>query len=546
MTVAMLFKVAVVGYGVMLGAGFLYLRFHPETASRTLFEWGSRMTVVAGTLAPAGGLDRSWLRDVAVELLGPGFGNRLTMIAGETRDEVEAMAQATLDRARADRLAVASRELELLDRRLTVAEAAIVAAAANLAPSASIALPAAAPQPQREEDPAMDPAVRAAAGRLQESRQALDAAETALKERAKSFLAERRRQQAEEQLKVQLRKLDAAEGGGLEITVENGGPYAVTSLALSAPMGERAQALIEAGDQPGSAERVLRLTPEIVNEYNEKIKGLPPRFSWRIRIPLAPELEGGAGAPVAQLRDAELAPADKLERASPYGSGMRIWSYPQTSASELFADDLREAAARFEEAAAVNAAEQEVAHAKAALDEARAAVRERTERARQYVAWPRPEAVEAEPETDALEAAERLAAAQAERDRLAAEREAIQTRIDAIRNGTAGDVVAASPQAHEESLTQRLAEVKAALGRKIAAAREDARLRATRSDATGAFRFEDLQPGTYFIYSALGDPAAPIHYLQRIELREDGRAGFDAPVVMTAEEFLHGIVEAGT
>lgn len=543
MTVATLLKAALLAYGLLLGGAFLYVRLYPEVASRTVFEWGKRVIAVSGTLAPADGIDRAWLANVPVELLVPGFGDRLAAIAGETRREVEELAHATAARAREQALAAAQTEFGTAERRLAEADDAVVAASADLIPAAPA--PPAPPEPVAIPDPEHDPAVIAAARRLAAARAADEAAKQALTSRVHAFFAERRREQARAQLRVAVRRLTEAEGGGLEIAVDNAGPMAVTQMVLVLDLSGQPVATFGGQAVLASERTPLRFTPEIVNEYNEKILGLPPRFQWRMILPLDRALDGRLGGFSVDVLDAEFAEAARLERKTPYGSSVRVWAYPTALPDDLFAEDFRAAAPRFPEAPALAEAERAVAAAAAGLAQAQAAAEERAQIARRDAARPKYDVFAADRQAKAMEAAARLRAAEAERERLSSQRDEILKRIERIRAGS--EAVVLAERVSDRDWQGSLDRIKRSIAKKIAAARTDTRRAETRSDTDGGFRFSGLSAGTYYLYSPLTDAeGATLHYLQRLELREDGGTVFEPPVTMSQEEFLYGIMEAGT
>ena len=80
---------------------------------------------------------------------------------------------------------------------------------------------------------------------------------------------------AHAQLRVSSRRLAEAEGGGIEVTFDNAGPLAVTRIALVLTSAGQPVATLEGRAVLASERTPLRFTPEIVNEYNEKILGLP-------------------------------------------------------------------------------------------------------------------------------------------------------------------------------------------------------------------------------------------------------------------------------
>lgn len=543
MTVATLLKAALLAYGLLLGGAFLYLKLYPEVANRTVFEWGKRVIAVSGTLAPADGIDRAWLANVPVELLGPGFGDRLAAIAGETRREVEELARAAAARVRKEALAAAQTELVAAERRLAEADDAVVAASAALIPAAPA--PPAPPEPVTIPNPERDPAVIAAAGRLAAARAADEAAQQALKSRVLAFFAERRREQARAQLRVATRRLTDAEGGGIEIAVDNAGPMAVTQIVLALDLSGEPIATFGGRAVLASERTPLRFAPEIVNEYNEKILGLPPRFQWRMVLPLDRALEGRPGGFSVDVLNAEFADAARLERASPYGSGVRVWAYRGASPADLFAEEFRAAAPRFPEAPVLAEAERAVAAAAAGLAQAMGAAEERAQIARREAVRPKYDVFAGDRQAKAMEAAARLRAAEAERERLSSRRGEILKRIEGIRAGT--EVVVVVERVSDRDWGASLDRVKRSIAEKIAAARTEARRAETHSDAGGGFRFSGLPAGTYYLYSPLTEAeGATLHYLQRLELQEDGDTVFEPPVTMSQEEFLHGVMEAGT
>jgi hypothetical protein len=536
MTVATLVKTALLAYGVLVGAAFLYLRLYPEVAGRTVFEWRNRLPSIAGALVPAGGVEQSWLKDVPVDLLDGSFATQLSLIAADARTSVEAMARKEADRLQERAVSAVSDQLTALDRRLSRLDAGIVAAAAAVEPAAPLDPTAAAGGRDSE------PAAGAAGERAAQSHAARLEAEARLASRVRAYLSERRREQALRQLRIEVRRSAASEGGGIEIRADNSGPFAVTGISLSLSLDGEPVALLDGRIVPANNRAPWRFAPEIVNEYDDKILGLPPRSLWRTHVPLDAALEGRGGAVSAELLDADFADADRLERATPYGSGMRVWAYPEAASSELFADDLKEAAAHFQESALLAEAKRAEAAAAAELAAAQKAASERRASAEHHAAA---DATAAAAERSA-KAAGSLAAAQAERERLAAERAALAARLDRLRAGAAGEAAVLAVRPSEEALSGMVATVTAALSDRIAAARDQTRLAETRSDETGAYRFGGIAPGTYYIYSPLrAADGARVNYLQRVRLDEDGDVVLDPPVVMTPGEFLHGILEAG-
>jgi hypothetical protein len=541
MTLATLLKAALVAYGLMLGGAFLFLRLYPELASRTVFEWGREAASIAGTLVPTEGVDRPWLANVPVELLGSGFGDRLARIAGEARREIEAMARAAAEEARQEALAVAETELAAAERRLLKADEALVAASAALAPSAP---PPGALEPAPVYDPERDPDVISAVARVESARAAEEETRQALQARAESFLVERRREQARHQLRVASRRLTEAEGGGIELTVENGGPLAVTRIVLALASAGQPVATYGGRAVLASEGTPLGFAPEIVNEYEEKITGLPPKLEWRLLLPLDRALEGRPGAFTVEVLDAEFADAGSLERASPYGAGTRVWAYPQVSQAELFAADLSAAAPRFVETLAMTQAERRAATAEADLLQARARAEERARLVLLAERAARQPPAQPDASADAEEAAAQLREAQAARDRWAGERDEIQARIGRIREGT--ETALLSDRVNDGRWEEALDRVKRAIAAKLSEARLDERRDTARTDESGAFRFTGLPAGTYYLYSPLTDPSgAVLHYVQRLRFMEDGGIVFEPPLAMSQEQFLHGALEAG-
>lgn len=543
MTIAMLLKAALVTYGLLLGGAFVFIRFYPALANRTVFEWSREAASIAGTLVPTDGVERAWLANAPVELLAPGFGDCLARIAGEARREIEEMARAAAEQAREEALAAAQAELAAADRQLVEADEALVAAAAALAPAAPP--PADPVSPPVTPDPQRDPAILSAAARLESARAAEGDAREALRARVESFLADRRREQARLQLRVSSRRLAEAEGGGMQISVENVGPMAVTRMVLALASAGQPVAAVGGRAVLAPERTPLSFAPEIANEYSEKIMGLPPGFEWRMVLPLDGALEGRPEAFAAEVLDAEFADSGTLERASPYGAGVRIWSYPQSTPADLFAGDLRTASPQFPEALAVTQAERQAATAEADLQQARAQAEARARPGRVAA-----ESAAQEPSLDphrhgkADAAATRLLQAQAARDRLAAERDEIEARIGRIRAGT--ETALLSDRINDWRWEDALGRIKRSMAAKILEARLDERRDTARTDESGGFRFTGLPAGTYFVYSPLADPAgATLHYLQRLQFRQDGKIVFEPPVTMSQEQFLYGALEAG-
>jgi hypothetical protein len=287
----------------------------------------------------------------------------------------------------------------------------------------------------------------------------------------------------------------------------------------------------------------LSFLPEILNEYDEKIQGLPPSFTWRLVLPIDRALEGRIGNFSARILDADFADADRLERASPYGSGIRLWAYPPSSPDELFAEELQSSAPRFVEALALTQAERASAAAEANLIQAKSAAEERAQTL-QEARRASYEADAADRRAQAEEAASRLRAAEAEKNRLSAERDEILARIERIRAGTEA---VASAAREEGAWEEALQNVKRFITAAIASARVQELHSKTRSDVSGGFHFVGLSAGTYYVYSPLADSSGAIlHYMQRLQLQEDGGIVFEPPLATTQEEFLYGAIEAGT
>ncbi len=543
MTVATLLKTALVVYGLFLGGAFLFLRLYPEVASRTVFEWGKRAVGISGTLAPAEGIDRMRRANLPVELLDVRFGDRLSGIAGEVRREVEELARATAAHAREEALAAAAAELAAAERRLAQADDAVVAASAALIPAAPA--PPAPEKPMVIPDPAQDPSVIAARDRLALAHAESEAAKEALKSRVHVFFAERRREQARRQLRAAARQLSGAEGGGIEITVDNAGPLATTEIMLALDLAGQPIAALDGRAVLASEPTPLRFVPEIVNEYNEKILGLPPRFQWRTILPVDRALDRRGGGVSVSVLDAAFAVADRLERKTPYGSSIRVWAYSEAAPADLFADDFRKAAPRFPETLRLSMGERAVAAAAAALAQTKAAAEERAQIARREAARPKHDVFAADRQAKAMEAEARLRAAEAERDRFSSQRDQILARIERIRIGT--EAANLPERIRDRDLGDWLERVKRSIAEKIAAARVLARRAETRSHAEGSYGFSGLPAGTYYLYSPLEDAeGATLHYLQRLELREDGATVFEPPVTMSQEEFLYAIMESGS
>lgn len=538
MTIATLLKAALIAYGLLLGGAFLFLRFYPELAGRTVFEWGRQAIAIAGSLDQVEGVERDQVANAPVELLGLGFGDRLSRIAGEVRREVEALARAAADQARGEAVAAAEAELADLERRLAEADAVVIAASEALVPAAP---PPAAAMQIAEPDIESSALVRAAASRLESARAAEDGARSALAARIQSFLADRRRRQALAQLRVATRRLAGGEGEGVEIAVENAGPLAVTGIVLTLARAGQPVATFAGRAVLASERTPLNFVPEIANEFNEKIIGLPPKYQWRMVLPVDPALDGRAGGFTAEVVDAEFAEPARLERTGPYGTGMRMWAYAETPLADLFAEDLDRAAPRFVEALAVTQAEQAVAAATTELGAVRTAVKaallQRTEAAQEEGAPER--------RARAEEAAERLRLAQDARDALAAERDDLVARIGRVRAGT--EPVLLTDRIVGNGWTEALDRIKRSIAARITEARLEERRSATRADAGGAFRFGDLTAGTYYIYSSLPESSgAGLHYLQRVRLQEDGGVVTEPPLTMSQEEFLYGAMDAGS
>lgn len=541
MTIATLLKAALVAYGLLLGGAFIFLRLYPELASRTVFELGSRAAAIAGSLTPIEGFERASLANVPVELLGPRFGARLAQIAVEARRQVEDMARAAANEARQEALKTAERQLAEAERRLAEADAAVLAASEALVPAAS-PLPTA--EPVSVFHPERDPAVLAASERLAGARATEEAAREALKLRMQSFFLERRRGQAQAQLRVVPRLVTESEGGGIEIAVENAGPMAVTRIVLALASAGQPVATFGGRAVLASERAPLSFAPEILNEYDEKIQGLPPNFTWRMVLPIDRALEGRIGDFSVRILDAEFADADRLERASPYGSGVRLWAYPPSSPAELFAEDWRNSAPRFVEALALTQAEHASAAEEANLIQAKSAAEERA-RSLEEARGANHDADAADRRAKAEEAVSQLRAAEAGKDRVFAQRVEILARIERIRAGT--EAVVPANRIEEGAWEEGLRNVK----RFIAAAIHSARLQElrseTRSDESGGFRFIGLSAGTYYLYSPLVDSSgATLHYMQRIQLQDDGGIVLEPPLAMSQEEFLHGAIEAGS
>lgn len=549
MTLATLLKAALVAYGLLLGGAFVFIRFYPDLAGRTVFEWRRGAASIAGSLSPVSGVERAWLGSVPVELLGPGFGDRLAQIAGDARREIEALARAAAEEARQQAVAAAEAELSEAERRLSQAEQAL--AGASLQPP-SEPPPASAAMGLKPAlalfDPAQDPAVLAAAGRLESARAARGTAGEALEARARSILAGLGRDQAVRQLRASSRRLAETDGGGIEIVLDNAGPLAVTQLVLA--LSSQGQPVATLGGRAVLASQPtgVSFVPEIVNEYNEKILGLPPKFQWRMILPLDPALEGRPEGLSVDVLEAEFADPATLERSTPYGSGMRVWSYPQAAAADLFEEGLRSAAPRFPETQRLAEAERAVAMAELELVQARAAAEERARLAHYAAIGPAPAqlaAHDAERQAKAEQTAARLRAAEDERDRRRAERNEILIRLDRIRSGT--EPVLLSDRISDEGWKASLEQVKRSIATRILKARAQELRGATRTDPSGAFRFTGAPSGTYYLYSLLAEPSGrALHYLQRIESGEEGETVFEPPVVMSPEQFLQGAMEAGS
>ncbi|MDF2764679.1 MAG: hypothetical protein K0S81_1673 [Rhodospirillales bacterium] len=547
MTLATLLKAALVAYGLLLGGAFVFIRFYPDLAGRTVFEWRRGAASIAGSLSPVSGVDRAWLGGVPVELLDPGFGDRLAQIAGDARREIEALARAAAEEARQQAVAAAEAELSEAERRLGQAEQALAGASVQ-PPSEPAPVSAGTGLEPALFDPAQDRAVLAAAGRLESARVARASAGEALDARARSFLAELQRDQAVRQLRASSRRLAEMDGGGIEIALDNAGPLAVTQLVLA--LSSQGQPVATLGGRAVLASKStgVSFVPEIVNEYNEKILGLPPKFQWRMILPLDPALEGRPGGLSVDVLEAEFADPAALERSTPYGSGMRVWSYPQAAAAGLFEEGLRSAAPRFPETQRLADAERAVAVAEVELVQARAAAEERARLAHYVAAGPSTAqlaADEAGRQAKAEQAAARLRAAEDERDRRRAERDEILFRLDRIRSGT--EPVLLSDRISDEGWQASLEQVKRSIATRILEARAQELRGATRTDPSGAFRFTGAPFGTYYLYSLLAEPSGrALHYLQRIESGEEGETVFEPPVVMSPEQFLQGAMEAGS
>ncbi|HXV26210.1 MAG TPA: hypothetical protein VED46_18385 [Alphaproteobacteria bacterium] len=541
MTIATLLKAALVAYGLLLGGAFIFLRFYPELASRTIFELGNRAIAVAGSLAPVQGIDQTLFANVSVELLGPAFGARLAQIAVEARRQVEDVALAAADEARQAALKTAEMELAAIEERLAKADEAVLAASERLVPAASLSPPA---EPADVLALELDPAVLAAGERLAGARATEEAAREALKLRMQSFFLERRREQVQAQLQVVPRMLAEAEGGGIELAVENAGPMAVTRIVLSLSSAGQPIANLSGRAVLASEPTPLSFTPEIVNEYDEKILGLPPRITWRVVLPLDQALAGRIDSLSARILDAEFADADQLERASPYGSGMRLWAYPKSSPADLFAAELHAAAPGFLEALALTQAERASAVAEANLTQVKSAAEERA-RAQQDVRRGNFDADAVERQAKAKEATSRLKTAEAEKDRLSLQRAEILARIERIRAKT--EAVPPTNSAEEGTLKEALRNVKSSIESAILEARAQELRSKTHSDESGGFRFVDLPAGAYYLYSPLTDVSgATLHYMQRLQVQKDGGIVFEPPLATSQEEFLYGAIEAGT
>lgn len=145
----------------------------------------------------------------------------------------------------------------------------------------------------------------------------------------------------------------------------------------------------------------------------------------------------------------------------------------------------------------------------------------------------------------AEQAAARLRAAEDERDQRRAEYDEIMFRLDRIRSGT--EPVLLSDRISDEGWQASLEQVKRSIAARILEARAQELRGASRTDASGAFRFTGAPSGTYYLYSQLAEPSGrALHYLQRIEAGEEGETVFEPPVVMSPEQFLQGAIEAGS
>ena len=421
MTVAALIKIGLVVYGLLLGAAVLYLRWHPESASRVVFEWRARSGVVAGELIGSqGASDTQRLAYRSVELLGEAFGERMSAIAGETGRAYEALTAREFVRLQEEELSRFARRLGEIDRRVTQIDAEVAQTLAEASTPEPITAPSPsepsstepplAPEPWFTGSPhqadtgavvaEQDPAVAAAREAWATARYRLDLARQRLIAREQEFLVLRRRSYVREHLRLAARLVPESDGVALELAVENDGDLAALRLTVVIAVGETPLVIDNGRVKPAETGGASRVLPRIVNEFGEIIRGLPPQFRWEARFPyegadedtlLARARDSATGRTrfVAGIADADLAPMERLRPTTPAEAGERVWTYPETSLEELFRDDLAAARVGFTEAGDVAQAERALARARRDLAAAERAAVERALWARRLDAWPK-------------------------------------------------------------------------------------------------------------------------------------------------------------